>query len=236
MQVLVVVPARGGSKGVPKKNSRVLGKQPLLFYTLQVARRLVPANQIYLSTDSPEIAGLASEFGLSVPSLRPENLATDEAGMYPVLRHALENYQSREASPDVVILLQPTSPFRTAAQVQEALKLFSPELDMVVSVKQTRANPYFVLYEEDEAGFLEKSKTSAGLVRRQDAPKVYELNGAIYIIKVRSLLKYNSFSEFTRIRKYEMDELTSLDIDTELDWQFCEFLLQKGVFKGNGQF
>lgn len=230
---MVVIPARAGSKGIPGKNGKLLAGKPLLAYTLEVAKNLVPAAQIVVSTDSPELAALANRFGIDVPFLRPAALATDEAGMFGVLRHALHQYLLSRPMPGSVILLQPTSPFRRAEQVRQAFGLYSPDLDMVASVKQTKANPYFVLFEENREGLLEKSKTLPTEVnRRQDAPKVYELNGAVYVINPAALEAHDSFADFARIRKYEMDSVTSVDLDTKLDWEFAEFLMARNKHKG----
>src|SRR5690606_26058742 len=124
--------------------------------------------------------------GLKVPFLRPESLASDSASTYEVLLHAVEFYESRGYRPTTIILLQPTSPFRTSSQIQAALEKMNDTLEMVVSVKETKSNPYYVLREEDKHGYLVKSKETH-VTRRQDAPKVWELNGAIYIINVKAL-------------------------------------------------
>ena len=154
--------------------------------------------------------------------MRPAELATDTAGTYEVLLHAISYYETHGYFADTLILLQPTSPFRTSQQISDAIKLYSQNIDMVVSVKETKANPYYLLYEENNKGFLEKSK-KANFVRRQDCPKVWELNGAIYVINIKSLKK-KPISSFDKIVKFEMNEFTSHDIDTQLDFEFAEFL------------
>jgi CMP-N,N'-diacetyllegionaminic acid synthase len=222
MKPLIVIPARGGSKGVPGKNIKPLNGKPLINYTIEVAREVLEDSQIIVSTDDPETKRVAEATGLVVPFLRPAELSTDNSGMSEVLRHALSYAEADGHSADVVILLQPTSPFRTALQIREAMKLYDAALDMVVSVKQTPSNPYYVLFEENSDGFLQKSKTGA-FVRRQDCPVVWEFNGAIYVINANVLLKKN-LAEFSRIKKYVMDEMTSHDIDTVLDWKLAEIL------------
>lgn len=225
MKPLVVIPARGGSKGVPRKNVKLLGGKPLIKWTIDVARRVFSDEVICVSTDDVEIKSLAEETGLKVPFLRPEELATDEAGTYEVLLHAINQYNQIGYMPDVLILLQPTSPFRNAVQIEEALELFIPDVEMIISVKETKSNPYYVLREEDEKGYLIKCKES-NAIRRQDVPKVWELNGAIYIIDVK-ILKEKPLSKFEKIRKYEMDEYTSHDIDTLFDWKLAELLIEQ---------
>jgi CMP-N,N'-diacetyllegionaminic acid synthase len=221
MRPVVLIPARGGSKGVPGKNIRTLGDKPLLHYTIEAARGVVDDSLIYVSSDDPEIIKCAESAGLSVPFVRPSELATDEAGTFDVIVHLLEFVRKKnESVPDTLILLQPTSPFRTSSHIKEALELYKGGIDMVVSVKETHSNPYFVLFEENEQGFLCKSK-SADFIRRQDCPKVWEYNGAIYIIRVASLLQRQSL-QFDKTVKYVMDDFSSHDIDTPFDWLVAE--------------
>jgi len=225
MKPLVVIPARGGSKGVPRKNIKLLGCKPLINWTIEAAREFFLDEVICVSTDDEEIKSVTEQTGLKVPFLRPKELATDTAGSYEVLLHAVSFYEQQGYFPDTLILLQATSPFRTSKQIKEALNLYSEELEMLVSVKETKANPYYVLREEDENGFLFKSKES-NATRRQDVPKVWELNGAIYIIDVKTL-KAKPLSEFTKVKKYVMDEMSSHDIDTMLDWKMAETIVDE---------
>lgn len=234
MKPLVVIPARGGSKGIPKKNIKKLGGKPLIQYTIEAARQIFPDNIICVSTDDVEIKSIVESIGLNVPFLRPEILATDTSGSHEVLLHAIEFYKKNGYEPDVLIFLQATSPFRDTKQITEALSLFNTDCEMVVSVKETKSNPYFVLREENSEGWLEKSKKS-NFTRRQDCPKVYELNGAIYIINVESLMA-RPIHEFTKVKKYEMDEITSHDIDSVFDWIVAESVLKNINFKGNKRF
>ncbi|QNF33811.1 acylneuraminate cytidylyltransferase family protein [Adhaeribacter swui] len=227
MADLYIIPARGGSKGIPGKNIKPLNGKPLIHYTLDVAKAVAkPEDIICVSTDDDAIIKAVTEYGFKVDFKRPPELASDTAGMNEVLLHALNFYEQKQATIDKIILLQPTSPFRKAEQVKEALLVFSPDMDMVVSVKVTDANPYYVLAEENEHGYLEKSK-KANFVRRQDCPIVYQYNGALYIINPQ-MLKSKSLTGLDRVKKYVMDDITSVDLDTPLDWSFAEFL--KGRF------
>jgi N-acylneuraminate cytidylyltransferase len=225
MNFLVIIPARSGSKGVPRKNIKKLGDKPLILYTVEETRKVFKDSQILVSTDSPEIKVVVENSGLKVPYLRPHALATDKAGTYEVLLHALDFVEKNGENPEILVLLQPTSPFRKSHHILEAVNLFNEELDMVVSVKETKANPYYTLREENEEGYLVKSK-KANFSRRQDCPKVYELNGAIYVINVNSLKK-SSLAEFSKVRKYVMDETSSHDIDTMMDWKIAQCLLNE---------
>jgi N-acylneuraminate cytidylyltransferase len=225
MRILYVIPARGGSKGVPRKNIKLLGGKPLIQYSIDVARSLAADEDICVTTDDEEIKLIVEQTGLKVPFLRPAELSTDQAGVYEVLLHALNFYTSQGKSYDLLVIFQPTSPFRKSSQVGEALKMWTEGLEMVVSVKLTKANPYYVLFEENEQGYLVKSKQGI-FNNRQDCPKVYEYNGAIYIVDVASL-KSRPISSFSRIKKYVMDEDTSLDIDTPMDWKIAECVLKE---------
>lgn len=227
MKPLVIIPARGGSKGVPRKNIKLLGKKPLIQYTIEAARRVFSDTVICVSTDDQEIKEVVESLGLHVPFLRPAELASDTAGTQEVLLHALEFYKKRGYQADTVILLQPTSPFRTDIHIKEALALFDSSCDMLVSVKETKANPYYVLKEENEEGWLIKSK-QGNFTRRQDCPKVFELNGAIYMIHVNSL-KSKPIQDFEKVRKFEMNEWSSLDIDDLMDFAIAEYILSQNM-------
>lgn len=224
---LFIIPAREGSKGLFKKNIRLLQGKPLIQYTLDAARKLAPDDKIIVSTDSIEIKKLVENMGLQVPFLRPAELATDNAGTYDVLLHALNFYEQKNPPPAKIVLLQPTSPFRNEEHIKAALDLYQDTLDMVVSVKETTSNPYYVLREENKEGYLVQSKRG-NFQRRQDCPPVWELNGAIYIINIKSL-KTASLTEFTKVKKYVMDEISSHDIDTLFDWKMAEGIISDSL-------
>lgn len=224
MKPLVIIPARGGSKGIPHKNIKLLGGKPLICRAIDNARSVAPDTDICVSTDDSEIIQVVEDYGLKVPFIRPTELAADNSGTYEVLLHALGFYERQGRTYDTIILLQPTSPFRRDEDIRGALELYSPDIDMVVSVTEARANPYYNCFETDSDGFLHVSKGDGKYIRRQDAPKAWEYNGAIYIINPQSL-KRESLGEFKRRRMYEMDELHSLDLDTPHDWRIAELLI-----------
>lgn len=228
MKTLYVIPARGGSKGIPHKNIKPLAGKPLIGYSIDVARQLADDADICLTTDDPEIARTAESMGLNVPFLRPASLATDTCGTYEVLIHALDFYRDRGIDYDTLVLLQPTSPMRTADDVRAALALYSPDIDMVVTVKEAASNPYYNCYETDSDGFLHISKGDGGYTRRQDAPKVWEYNGAVYVINVESL-RQMPLSAFTRRRMSVMPAERSVDLDTPVDWLIAEKLIEKNL-------
>lgn len=223
---LVIIPARGGSKGIPGKNIKPLNGKPLIEHTIDVARGIVDDSNICVSTDSQEIIRVVENYGLKVPFVRPAELATDTAGTYEVLLHALNFYEKQGKTFDKIILLQNTSPFRTTEHVKEALSLYNPNIDMVVSVCEVSSNPYYNCYEENKNGFLYISKGDGKYVRRQDVPKCWEYNGAIYIINPESLKKM-PLSMFTKRVKYVMDKKYSIDLDTMLDWKIAEAIINE---------
>lgn len=226
---LFLIPARGGSKGLPGKNIKSLQGRPLLTLAIDVARAVADSGAgdvIAVSTDDDAIAAVAEAHGLPVPFRRPPALAADTAGSWEVLLHALDFYAAQGRAFDRVALLQPTSPFRQPAHLRGALAEFARGgCDAVISVKETAANPYYLLCEEDADGFLAKSK-QADLTRRQDVPTVYEYNGALYVFDTAAL-RLNPPHRLRRVRKFLMEDLASLDIDTPLDWDWAEFLLSR---------
>lgn len=224
----MVIPARGGSKGVPRKNIKLLNGKPLIEYTIDAAQKVFEKKHICVSTDDIEIKNTVESLGLEVPFIRPEALSTDTSSTFEVLLHALEFYENNGYIADTLVLLQATSPFRTEKNITEALNEFDESCEMVVSVCETKSNPYYVLKEENAQGWLESSKVD-DFTRRQDCPKVYELNGAIYIINVKALKSVKALSEFTRVKKYVMDEQSSHDIDTLYDWKVAEIITSEVI-------
>ena len=226
MKTLYVIPARGGSKGIPGKNIKPLAGKPLIEYSIDVARALANDEDICVTTDDNAIIETVERTGLKLPFVRPAELSTDQSGTYEVLLHALDFYESKGVHYDTMVLLQPTSPFRTVDDVKACLELYSDDIDMVVSVKQAATNPYYNAFEIDDNGFLHISKGEGNYTRRQDAPKVWEYNGAVYVINVESLRKM-PLGKFTRRRMYEMSAERSIDLDTPTDWLIAETIITK---------
>ena len=182
---------------------------------------------ICLSTDDEEIKAVAEKLGLKVPFLRPDYLASDTATTSDVIVHALDFYEKQGRHYDVVVLLQPTSPLRTVQNVKDCIALYSNEYDMVTTVKESCVSA--VLCRENAAGYLEKVIGKSN-VRRQDAEKLYEYNGAVYVINAKAI-KEKGLGGFSKIKKCLMAEENSVDVDTMLDWNLIEVLLseKKGV-------
>lgn len=212
--ILFVLPARGGSKRLPKKNIKPLAGKPLICYSIDSARELTDDSNICVTTDSEDIISVVSDYGYQVPFRRPAELASDTATTNDVLVHAVNFYKSKGKNYKYLVLLQVTSPLRRKEDIPNAIKLMNEDCDMVVSVRKSRAAS--VMCHENEEGFLIPTlKKSYG--RCQDFKgEYYEFNGSIYVMKVDSLLE-KGMSAFKRT-KYVMPDLFSSDIDTEEDF------------------
>lgn len=227
-KILVLIPARGGSKGIPGKNIKPLNGKPLIYYSLDVARAFFSNEDICVSTDDLEIAHKVEEYGVKVPFIRPDDLATDHATTNDVITHALDFYRQKGINYDYTLVLQPTSPFRQARHVAECLSMAEKQpFEMIVSVKETDANPYYVLFEEDENGILQKSK-EATFTRRQDCPAVWQVNGALYLINNQVLTEKKDLGALKK-SKVVMESRYSIDLDTMEDWMMAECMLEKGL-------
>lgn len=220
---LCIIPARGGSKGIPRKNIKLLNGRPLIYYSIDVARQLTADSNICVSTDDDEIIKVVEDYNLKVPFVRPKELATDTATTGNVLLHAINYYESIGKFFDAVIILQPTSPLRSHKDINDAIALYSDDIDMVTSVKKSSVAA--VLCEENIDGFLEMTLNKED-ARRQDVKPYYEYNGAVYIINPKSL-KEKGMKGFSKIKKIVMDDISSIDIDTPFDWIIAETILEK---------
>lgn len=222
MKPLVVIPARGGSKGIPRKNIKPFLGRPLIHYSIDVARRIASDDRIILSTDDGEIAEVGRQTGLPVPYMRPGYLATDTASSRDAILDVMDWADSKGIDYDCVLLLQPTSPLRTVDDVRRCLDHYTPNIDMVVSVAPASSNPYYNCYEADpETGFLHISKGEGLYTRRQECPSAWEINGAVYVINPESIRKM-PLGAFPRRVPVEMPSERSIDLDTPRDWVVAE--------------
>ena len=228
MKYLVVIPARGGSKGIPHKNIKPLGGKPLIYYSIDVARQFTTDENICVTTDDAEIISVVKQHGLKVPFVRPAELATDTCGSSEVIQHAYQFFADKGVKYDAIILLQPTSPFRKVEFIKEAVALYDESIDMVTSVRPAACNPYYDGFEENADGLLQISKGDGTIARRQEAPKVWQQNGSIYVINPKSLIE-KGMGGFTKIKKYAMPETYSDDLDTMLDWKMAELIIKEGI-------
>jgi CMP-N,N'-diacetyllegionaminic acid synthase len=224
LSTLAIIPARAGSKGIPGKNKRLMCGQPLVSWTIAAAQAARCFDEIVVSTDDEETADIAVSMGLSVPFLRPAELAQDDtSGIEPVL-HVL----SRMSGFDSMVLLQPTSPLRTPADIDSAVELARDgHARSVVSVCEAK-EPIQWNFTIQADGNLKPLLAHDSILRRQDAQVTYALNGALYYCEVQWLLEGKTFFD-AKTLGFVMPPERSIDIDTEFDWLIAEFLLGRTV-------
>lgn len=222
-KILAIIPARGGSKGIPKKNIKPLNGKPLIAWTIEEAKKSRFLDRIIVSTDDEEIMNVAKEWGAEVPFLRPSELAQDNTpGIAPVL-HALEYFSDYE----YVVVLQPTSPLRLAEDIDNAISLCEKnKSNFCVSVTKSKIIPEW-MFRINHRGVLEPINCNREIpYQRQKAKKIYVLNGAVYVARKEALIKTQSFLTPETI-PYIMPGSRSIDIDDIIDFEYCEFILGK---------
>ena len=233
LTTLALVPARGGSKGLPGKNVRPLFGLPLLVHSLRLAALCPEIERTVVSTDSDEIAGTATAFGGEVPFLRPAELARDETPMLPVLHHALSELDPDAARYELLLLLDPTSPGRLPEDVARAHELLraTPEADGVVSVSEPPFNPlWHAVVERD--GFMESLHAEARtFARRQDVPRVLRINAALYLFRTSFLRRELEAWQNGRHIVLEIPDLRAFHIDSEQDLRVAEAVLAAGLVR-----
>lgn len=223
MKILAIIPARGGSKGVPRKNIRHLAGKPLIAWTIEEAKKSKYIDRLILSSEDKEIIDVARSYNCETPFIRPNRLAKDNTTSSDVILHAIseiENY-------DLVVMLQPTSPFRAAKDIDLSIEqLVEKRAPSCVSLTETRTSPYW-MYTVEVTGKIQQLIQQKELItRRQDLPIVYALNGAIYIAQIDWFKRVKSFLTKETVG-YLMPRNRSYDIDTEEDFLFCEWILDR---------
>lgn len=218
MRILVVITARGGSKRLPGKNIRVLGEKPLIIWSIDVAKDIPEICDILVSTDDTAIVSVCTEAGALVPWLRPAELATDNANSVDVVLHALDWYETEKGAVDGILLLQPTSPFRTQKTVLRGIELFSKNGQQpVLGVSPAHAHPMWTLKLEDE--YLVPFMQEHGMgTRSQDLPPAFVVNGSFYLISPAELRACRSFVGTKTTPLLIGAPQEALDIDTDWDW------------------
>jgi CMP-N-acetylneuraminic acid synthetase len=231
MRVLGLIPARGGSKGVPRKNIRMLGGKPLLQYTAETARAARLLSRVVLSTDDEEIAEIGRDCNLEVPFMRPTELAADATPSLLVVKHALEWLGSRGDLFDAVCLLQPTHPFRQSGDIDACIALLAESgADSVVTVLPVppEYNPHWVFFRGPDGALRLSTGESTPIPRRQDLPPAFHREGSVYVTLRDVVLKGGSlFGE--RVIGYPVDPGKSVNIDTQDDWARAERLLREST-------
>jgi N-acylneuraminate cytidylyltransferase len=220
-KIVAVIPARGGSKGIPRKNIQELGGKPIIAYTIEAALRCKMLNRVIVSTDDEEIASIVRRYGVEI-IMRPTELATDEAPTEPVIEHAVSWLEEHENFvPEVIVLLQPTSPLRNYNHVEEALNVFfANKYDSLLSVCPS----YAFIWRVRKNGAYPINYDFKNRPRRQDKKPEYRENGAIYITKYKILME-NHNRLGGKIGLYIMPEESSIEIDMEFDFSLCEQII-----------
>ncbi len=224
MKVLGIIPARGGSKGVPRKNIRLLGGKPLLAYAAESALRAKNLTRVILSTEDEEIAEVGKSYGLEVPFLRPAHLALDTTPTLPVIQHAVGFLETGGDIFDAICLLQPTNPLRRAEDIDNCIKLMeSSNADSVISVLRVPAeyNPKWVYWINSDGALSLSTGDSEPIPRRQDLPEAVHRDGTIYLTRTNVVMHKNSLYG-SKICQYRIDPRRSVNIDTEEDWKKAE--------------
>ncbi|MDF2153917.1 acylneuraminate cytidylyltransferase family protein [Vibrio sp. CAU 1672] len=225
-KVLALIPARGGSKRLPRKNVLPLHGKPLIGWSIDAASNSRYVDQVLVSTDDQEIADVAVGLGAEVPELRPAHLASDTAKTEDVLVYSLETLAS---DADILVLLQPTSPLRTAQHIDEALELFiEKQADSVVSVTPCEHSPLWANTLPSDASMGSFLKPEA-LNRSQDLGEFYRLNGAVYVFDAQILKTQKQICYSNQTFAYLMENRYSFDIDTQLDFELAEFFMHKNT-------
>jgi len=225
-RILAIIPARGGSKGIPNKNIMAISGKPLIAYTIEAGKKSKYIDEIMVSTDSEDIKGIAHQYGAKIPFLRPKDLSNDSAKSIDVVMHAIEFYKNKNVSFDYVILLQPTSPLRTFEHLDKAIeKLIESNKTSLVSVCEVDENPVLMRSIENEK-LKEVISFEGTNLRRQDLPTFYKFNGALYINSINMLVHQKKFVDENTI-PYVMDKESSIDIDTMLDARLVELIIKE---------
>lgn len=226
-KVLGLIPARGDSKGVPRKNIKLLCGKPLLEYTAESALASRSLSRVILSTDDEEVAKVGLRCGLEVPFLRPAELAADDTPMLPVVQHAVRWMEQLGESFDAICLLQPTNPLRRAKDIDGCIELLmQSEADAVVTVLPVPAeyNPHWVYFEDDGGGLYLSTGDGSPIGRRQDLPPAFHREGSVYVTRRDVVMEGNSlYGE--RLIGYRLESAASVNIDTTEDWQRAAVML-----------
>jgi CMP-N-acetylneuraminic acid synthetase len=229
MKYIAIVCARGGSKGVPGKNIRLLGGRPLIGWSVQAAKSVERISKIIVSTDSEEIAQVAIEEGALVPFMRPDELAQDNSSEWLVWRHAL-NYLKENGDEDIdgLVIIPSTAPLRSAQDIENCLDEFEKgNVDVVITVSDAHRSPFFNMIKNDKDGFsslvIPPTET---VIRRQDAPDVYDMTTVAYVVRPDFVLQKNGLFEGS-VRSVHIPPERALDIDTMLDFKIAECLISE---------
>ncbi len=226
--MLAIIPARGGSKGLPGKNIKMLGNKPLIFWTIEAALKAKNVTKVILSTDDKEIADICSETGIEIPFMRPNNLAEDSSPAIDTYIYTINKLKEENIyHADEYVVLLPTVPFVSAQDIDNAINLFHEnEADSVVSTTKLDFPKEWIFDVASDTNLIQKTENDISSKNRQEYKYSFIPNGGIYVLK-HSLVSNQKTYYFKKTLSYIMPRERSIDIDTELDFKFAEFLVKE---------
>lgn len=232
MNYIALICARGGSKGVPGKNIRLLCGTPLIGWSINIAKKNKRISRVIVSTDSEEIAKTALKYGAEVPFMRPKELAQDESPEWKVWQHAIRYFNSKKYSIDGLIVIPTTAPLRSEEDIDNCIDKFEDsDVDSVITVSDSHRSPYFNMIKNDKNGYsslvIDKQKK---IIRRQDVPEVFDVTTVAYISNPEFVLQYNGIFD-GKVQSVYIPPDRSLDIDTPLDFRIAECIISNRLSK-----
>ena len=230
MKYIVLICARGGSKGLPGKNTKPLNGVPLIGWSINIAKQINRASRIIVSTDSEEIAKVALEYGAEVPFMRPKELAQDSTPEWLVWRHAIKYVESHEGEDiDAIVVLPVTAPLRSVKDVDTCIDLFEEGgVDSVITVSEANRSPYFNMTVNDDSGYASLVISPENqIIRRQDAPEVFDMTTVAYVVNTNAVKLSNGVFK-GKVKSIVIPQERSIDIDTLLDFKIAECLILNG--------
>lgn len=232
-RVTALIPARGGSKRLPRKNVKLLGDKPLIAWSIEAALASKYIDRVIVSTDDDEIKQVSEQYGAEVPFLRPEHLSNDHASSFDVIKHSIR-FVRLDQENELIVLLQPTSPLRLVSEIDAALEFFlTKNAKGVVSISETEHSPMWSNTLPENGCMSDFIRPEVQGKRSQDLPKFYRLNGSIYIYEILNLLEKGHIFFNENVYGFETSLETSVDIDTALDFLVAETILKHRLLEGN---
>ena len=230
MKYIVLICARGGSKGLPGKNIKPLNGIPLIGWSINIAKQIDRVSRIIVSTDSEEIAKVALKYGAEVPFMRPKDLAQDDSPEWLVWRHAIKYVESHEGEDiDAIVVLPVTAPLRSVKDVDTCIDLFEEGgVDSVITVSEANRSPYFNMTVNDDSGYASLVISPENqIIRRQDAPEVCDMTTVAYVVNTNAVKLSNGVFK-GKVKSIVIPQERSIDIDTLLDFKIAECLILNG--------
>lgn len=225
-RVTALIPARGGSKRLPRKNIKLLVDKPLIAWSIEVAKACKYVDRVIVSTDDEEIKRISEQYGAEVPFLRPEYLSNDHASSFDVIKHAID-FLTLSRSNELIVLLQPTSPLRLASEIDAALEFFvQKNAKGVVSISETEHSPMWSNTLPEDGCMSDFIRPEVQGKRSQDLPTFFRLNGSIYIYETLSLLEQSKIFFNENVYGFQTSLETAVDIDTGLDFSIAETIMK----------